>query len=274
MPDGQWRFVQEVAALSGVRDQAVLHAFDAVPREDFLPPGPWTVEGIDGSCFQSPDADPSHVLHAVGVVLSRAGEMPLHCANPAAVARSLAATSIAPGDRVLHIGAGLGYYSAVIAELTGPSGQVIAAEIDPNLAAQARRNLAPWAWVSVVGDALALPPQSYDVIFSSAGMASIPPLWLELLPAGARMTLPLTGGNGAGFSFSFRRKGGGGPISAKMESLVRFYPCLGLRKPADVAALDLALGGGQAPFVSRLRLDFHERDQACWLHGDGWCLSL
>ena len=256
-----------------MRDPRILRAFEAVPREDFLPPGPWSIEGVDGGYFQSPDDDPGHVLHAVGVVLSRAGEVPLHCANPAAVARSLAATSIVEGDRILHVGAGLGYFSAIIAELAGSSGQVVAAEIDPNLAAQARRNLAPWPQVSVVGDALTLPPQSYDVIFSSAGMASIPPLWLELLPAGARMNLPLTGSNGAGFSFSFRRKGGGGPISAKMESLVRFYPCLGLRKAGDVAALDLALAGGQAPFVTALRLDSHDQGQACWLHGDGWCLS-
>jgi len=272
-PDGRQRLAQEIAALCGVRSEAVLQAFATVPREDFLPPGPWTIEGLDGSYFRSPDEDPDHILHAVGVAISRGEEVPLHCANPAVVAKTLEVTGIKPGDRVLHVGAGLGYFSAVIAELVGPSGQVTAAEIDPDLAAQATDNLAPWSWVTVTGDALALPARPYDVIFSSAGMAILPPDWVRLLPPGGRMSLPLTGSNGGGFSFLFHRNDDGDFIEARLLSFVRFYPCLGLRGADDISALDTALNDRRAPFITSIREDRHDREAECWLHGDGWCLT-
>lgn len=266
------QFAEELAALCGIRAEPVLRAFRTVRREDFLPPGPWTIEGLDGANFASPDDDPAHILHAVGVVLAH-GDTPLHCANPAPVAKALQSTGFMPGDRVLHVGAGLGYFSAIIAELVGPSGQVVAAEIDPDLVAQARRNLAPWPQVTVAGDALALPARPYDVIFSSAGMATLPASWPASLAPGGRMMLPLTGSKGAGFAFLFRKDRTGEAISAKLQGFVRFYPCLGLRDTADLAALDLALGDGRAAFVTALREDRHEREETCWLHGDDWCLS-
>ncbi|HMA52711.1 MAG TPA: methyltransferase domain-containing protein, partial [Magnetospirillaceae bacterium] len=250
-PDRREIFVEELAALCGIRDVAILNAFRTVPREDFLPPGPWTIEGIDGSLFLTPDDNPSHIQHAVGVVLKQGGELGLHCANPAPVAKALQNTGFRLGDRVLHVGAGLGYVSALIAELIGPSGRAVAAEIDPSLAASARRSLAPWPYVEVAGDALALAAGSYDVIFSSAGMATIPTVWLDSLAAGGRMMVPLTGTNGSGFTFHFRRIDDA-LFEAKLESFVRFYPCLGLRDSVDLLRLDKALASGLAPFVTAL----------------------
>ena len=265
-------FVAELAALSGVRDEAVLSAFRKVPREHFLPPGPWLVEGIDGACFPTPDDDPAHILHAVGVVLKPGRGEGLHCANPAPVAKALRNTGFRPGDRVLHVGAGLGYFSAIIAELVGPEGRVVAAEIDPGLADSARRNLAPWPHIEVTGDALSVADQPFDAIFSSAGMADIPASWLDALSVDGRMMAPLTGANGAGFLF-FLRKIDDVRFDARLESFVRFYPCLGLRGEADLARLDRALISGAAPFVTALRRDRHEPGEQCWLHGAGWCLT-
>ena len=218
------RFAEELAAVCGIRSEPVLRAFRTVPREDFLPPGPWVIEGMDGARFSSLDDNPAHILHAVGVVLSAGGDHALHCANPAPVAKALQNTGLIPGDRVLHIGAGLGYFSAIMAELVGPSGRVTAAEIDPELAETARRSLSPWPQVEVVGDALSLAPAPYDAIFSSAGMAAIPPVWLDCLTIGGRMMLPLTGSNGSGFTFQFHKSDADGPLAAKLESFVRFYP--------------------------------------------------
>ena len=271
--DRRRNFSQEIAALSGVRAEPILRALENVPREDFLPPGPWTIERLGGGYFQTPDDDPSHILHAVGVALSRSRGFPLHCANPALAAKALETTGLRPGDRVLHVGAGLGYFSAIMAELVGPSGQVFAAEIDPELAAQARLNLAPWPQVVVVGDALALAPHPYDVVFSSAGMATIPSVWLDSLAVGGRMTLPLTGSNETGFSFTLRKCQEHGEFAAKMESFVCFFPCIGLRDAEDIAALDSALASKQAPYVTSLRRDRHDLEPACWLHGEGWCLT-
>jgi len=267
------RFAEELAALCGIRSEPVLRAFRTVPREDFLPPGPWMIEGIDGARFPSPDDDPAHILHSVGVVLNQGGEHALHCANPAPVAKALQNTGLAPGDRVLHVGAGLGYFSAILAELVGPAGQVIAAEIDPELSEAARRALAPWRQVEVVGDALAIEPRLFDVIFSSAGMATLPAAWLDWLAVGGRMMLPLTGSNGTGFTFFFEKTANEAPLAAKLESFVRFYPCIGLREPADLAALDAALIDGRAPYVTALRRDGHDQDDHCWLHTGAWCLT-
>jgi protein-L-isoaspartate(D-aspartate) O-methyltransferase len=265
-------YVEELSALCGVRDGAVLKAFGKVPREDFLPPGPWLVEGIDGVRFTTCTDDPAHVLHAVGVVLNQGWEPGLPSANPALVAKALENTGFKPGDRVLHVGAGFGYFSAIIAELVGPSGQVLAAEIDPVLAEGARRNLAPWRQVEVTGDALRVETRPFDVIFASAGMATIPSAWLEGLSGDGRMMLPLTGSNGSGFVFNIRRRNSR-LFDAKLESFVRFFPCHGLRESFDLMRLDAALAGGMAPFVSTLRRDNHPPDRHCWLHSGDWCLT-
>lgn len=267
------RFAEELAAVCGIRSEPVLRAFQTIPREDFLPPGPWIIEGMDGARFLSPDDDPAHILHVVGVVLQRGGQQALHCANPAPVAKALQNTGLTAGDRVLHVGAGLGYFSAILAELVGRAGHVTAAEIDPDLADSARRSLSPWPQVEVAGDALSLGPAPYDVIFSSAGMAAIPPDWLDCLADGGRMMIPLTGSNGSGFTFLIHKKEGRQPLSVKLESFVRFYPCIGLRDPGDLALLDAALIDGRAPFVATLRREEHEREPDCWLHRDDWCLS-
>ena len=58
---------------------------------------------------------------------------------------------LAAGDHVIHVGAGQGYYSAILAEIVGPTGRVTAIEIDPDLAMKARRNLASdWPQATVV----------------------------------------------------------------------------------------------------------------------------
>lgn len=265
------RYVEELAGLCALRAPALLRAFEAVPREDFLPPGPWLIELADGSPFLSEDDDPGHILHGVGVVLDRARA--LHNANPSGVGRALETTAFHPGERVLHVGAGLGYYSAIMAELVGPGGQVIAAEIDPALRDQAGRNLSPWPQVAVVGDALEQQLASLDVIYASCGMASIPLSWLRALKPGGRMVLPLTGSQDAGFLFRFERGQEPGFLAARALGFVRFYPCIGLRGDSDVAALDHAMAKANGAFVHSLRLDGHGVGEECWLHGDGWCLT-
>ena len=63
--------------------------------------------------------------------------------------RMLHDLAVEPGQHVAQIGAGAGYYTAMLAELVGPSGRVSAFEFDPELAARARANLAPWRNVTV-----------------------------------------------------------------------------------------------------------------------------
>jgi protein-L-isoaspartate(D-aspartate) O-methyltransferase len=64
-------------------------------------------------------------------------------------------------------------------------------------------------------------------------------------------------------------------VAARSLGWVAFYPCAGARSAADEAAIGAALGSdlfGQQGIRS-LRRDDHARDDSCWLHGEGWCLS-
>jgi protein-L-isoaspartate(D-aspartate) O-methyltransferase len=68
------------------------------------------------------------------------------------------------------VGAGTGYYSAILAELVGPEGRVLAFEIDAELAERAADNLEPWPQAEVVaGDGALLDPGPADVIVVNAG---------------------------------------------------------------------------------------------------------
>jgi protein-L-isoaspartate(D-aspartate) O-methyltransferase len=69
--------------------------------------------------------------------------------QPALHALCLAALSVKEGESVVHIGAGTGYYTAVLAELTGVTGKVFAYEIAQSLAQRATRNLADLPNVAV-----------------------------------------------------------------------------------------------------------------------------
>lgn len=266
------RFSTEVAALGGIRSPSVLRAFATVPRERFLPPGPWMIETISGVYYATEDDDVSHVLHAVGVALD--ANRRLNNANPAKIGRTLEMADFRPGNTVLHVGAGFGYFSAIMAELVGRDGHVIAAEIEKDFALSARSNLAPWPNVEVVGDALTclLPP--IDVVFVSAGTSSVPRHWIDALRPGGRMILPLTGSLDGGFLFVIEKAAGATWLKARPREFIYFYPCLGAHGPEAATAVDAAIADSRGPSVKSLRLDTHEREPECWLHGHGWCLTL
>ena len=74
----------------------------------------------------------------------------LNNGEPGFLAFLIDALELKAGERVAHIGCGTGYYSAILAEVVGKKGRVIAVEIDQKLAARAKRNLSPWRQVSVM----------------------------------------------------------------------------------------------------------------------------
>jgi protein-L-isoaspartate(D-aspartate) O-methyltransferase len=96
--------------------------------------------------------------------------------------------------RVLEIGTGSGYQAAVLAEL---GAAVVSVERDPELSAQAARNLAAAGYdrvVTVVGDGTQGRPAGgpYDAILVTAAGPSIPaPLREQLNPDGGRMVIPI-----------------------------------------------------------------------------------
>jgi protein-L-isoaspartate(D-aspartate) O-methyltransferase len=99
------------------------------------------------------------------------------------------------GQRVLEIGAGTGYNSALIAEIVGPGGRVISVELDPELAERSRSVLrqAGYRVQVVVGDGRDgwAGEAPYDRIIVTASASEIPHTWLEQTVEGGRIEVPL-----------------------------------------------------------------------------------
>ena len=182
---------------------------------------------------QTADADPARVYHNIGVAIDP--ERQLFNGQPATLAPWIDALELAPGSRVLHVGAGLGYYTAVMAQCVGATGRVLALEADEALAAQARRNLASMPWVDVRADASAQPSgETFDAILVNAGVTHPLDAWLDALAPGGRMILPMTatmpamGNIGKGLVFLVARDAGGS-FSARVAGFVAVYSAVGIR---------------------------------------------
>jgi protein-L-isoaspartate(D-aspartate) O-methyltransferase len=147
-------FAEELEAVSKLRSSSLVDAFAAVPHEAFLPPGPWVVLA-DADFGSGPaktrltsDADPARVCHNIAVAID--ADRQLFNGQPGTLGTWIDALELGRGARVLHVGCGLGYYTAVMAHCAGPAGRVLASEADEALAGAARRNLASMSWVECV----------------------------------------------------------------------------------------------------------------------------
>src|SRR5690348_4897696 len=151
-------YAKQLLAIAGVRDPRLEQAYASVPREDFLGPGPWTVGVEDETYVTTPSDDPAHLY--IDAVVAILPERRLNNGQPSFHVRLMAHAAPRPGEHVVHIGAGAGYYSAILAELVAPGGHVTAVEFDAELAGRARSNLQRWPNVQVIhGDGTATPFQ-------------------------------------------------------------------------------------------------------------------
>ncbi len=177
------RMVQRLRA-GGVHHEAVLAAFAAVPRHHF----------VDTALAAQAYEDTALPI-GLGQTISK----------PSVVARMLAlladgrsAQAAGHFGRVLEIGTGCGYQTALLALL---GRQVISVERLRPLHDKARERLAalPRANVRLVhGDGrLGHPPNApYDAIVAAAGGDDVPPAWLEQLAVGGRLVAPTRAGGG------------------------------------------------------------------------------
>jgi protein-L-isoaspartate(D-aspartate) O-methyltransferase len=185
------------------------------------------------------------------------------------------------GARVLHVGAGLGYYTAIVAECAGPSGRVVAYEADAALAAEARRNLGARARVEVRhGDAASGIDGPFDAILVNAGVTHPLDAWLDALAPAGRMLLPITAALpgmgstlGKGVVAIVTRRGD--RLSVRIVAVVAVYSALGIRDESMNEAVGTALMAGPLRWqtVAELRRDRHEPDSSCWLHSRTCCFS-
>ena len=277
-------YAEEIEAVAKLRSGALVDALAAVRRELFLGPGPWTVlaevdlAGAGASKTRATaDADPARIYHNIAVAIDPARV--LFNGQPSTLAPWIDALELAPGGRVLHVGAGTGYYTALMAHCVGPHGRVLALEADAALAERARANLSSMPWVDVRADATAaVPGQRFDAILINAGVTHPLQSWLDALTPSGRMILPLTatipamGSIGKGFVFLVHRAADA--YTARVSGFVAIYSAVAIRDESLNAALGVAMSAPQKAYgVCRLRRDPHEPGEACWLHAGTCCLS-
>jgi protein-L-isoaspartate(D-aspartate) O-methyltransferase len=223
----------------------------------------------------TPDADPRRVYHNVTISLDRSRD--LTNGQPGTLAHYINALNLSPGERVYHLGAGAGYYTAIIAEVVGTGGTVVASEVHPELGPLAQKNLADRSNVTVhVGDGTQFDPGECDAILINAGMTHPLPLWLDRLRAGGRLllpiTMPMTPTIGKGIMLKITRQTAG--YAAETVSFVAIYSATSARDPQREAALGKMLGTGAFMKIKSVRRDRHEPADTCAVHGDDVCLSL
>jgi protein-L-isoaspartate(D-aspartate) O-methyltransferase len=259
-----------VTASVGVTDARIREAFAAVPRERFLGPGPWQVLVEDGY-ITTPTADPALVYQ--DIVVSLAIDKGINNGEPSLHARILDAVRPQPGERVLQIGCGSGYYTALLAELVGPSGRVTALDIEATLADRAKANLAdrPNVVVECRSGTLAPLPQA-DVIYVSAGATEPLKVWRDALSPKGRLIFPLTPGRGYGAMLRVTRSDAADVFAARLVTRACFIACVGGQSEAAVEGLRKAYAGGGWQDVRSLHCGTPP-DASCWYAGEGWWLS-
>lgn len=163
--------VEDQLVARGVADPRVLAAMRAIPRHRFVPPA-WRAQAYtDG---------PLPIAHDQTI------------SQPYVVAVMTELAAIAPGDRVLEVGTGSGYQTAVLCALTP---HVYSLEVVPALAAAAAEALADLGLAAHlrVGDGWAGWPERapFDAIVVTAAPPVVPPALVEQLAPGGRLVLPV-----------------------------------------------------------------------------------
>lgn len=164
--------VEQQLRQRGIHDERVLAAMNRVPRHEFVLPKDWPEAYADRPIAIAEQQTTS---------------------QPYMIAAMLQAAEINPEDRVLEIGAGSGYQTALLAELAN---EVFAIERYPTLVEQARQALERLGYTNitlVAGDGTMGLPQSapFNAIIVSAAAPQPPPALIEQLAVGGRLVVPV-----------------------------------------------------------------------------------
>ena len=219
------RLVAEVLQTSGIRDERISAALRDVPRHLFLPHLPPEDAYLDDAIVTKRDAD---------------GQPISSSSQPAIMAIMLDQLTLAPGQRVLEIGAGTGYNAALMRHIVGPAGTVVSVDIDADLAGRAREHLAsagyPDVTVVAADGAEGYPPGApYDRVIATVGVSDLAPAWLHQAGPGARIVVPLDV-RGSQLAVAFGRSGSGGHLVSRSIA-----PCGFMRMRGSLAGPERAV---------------------------------
>jgi protein-L-isoaspartate(D-aspartate) O-methyltransferase len=186
----------------GISDQRVLDAMARVPRHEFAP-----------LQYREQSYEDHPLPIGEGQTISQ----------PYIVALMLQVLAVSPTDRVLEVGTGSGYLTALLAEVAA---EVVSVERHAVLAEKARNVLAAMGYSNVsviVGDGSRGFPEAapYDAIIVSAAAAEVPSALLAQMREGGRMIIPV--GTPDSQQLQLIRMENGEPKIALRE-LCRFVP--------------------------------------------------
>ena len=222
-------FAKQMFAASGSADPRLERTFDLVPREAFLPPGPWKIQ-TEAGYIDSPSADPVYIYQNVLVALD-AGKG-INNGEPLLHARWIGAVTPGPGETVTHIGAGMGFYTAILSMLVRPGGQVIGFEVDADLANAAVRNLEVFENATIIaGNAATSEVSPSDVIYVNAGVVAPSERWLAALRPGGRLIFPWRPSPTIGIAVLVTRMASGFALRPLMPAY--FIACVGAADAVD-----------------------------------------
>lgn len=276
-------YAQEIRFVAGIRSPAIVEALARVPREHFLGPGPWRLGSPElrvasaagaGQMTYVPVEDPCDVYH--NVVISVDAALDLNNGQPAALARWIDGLDLAPGERVYHLGCGVGYYTAILAEVVGPAGSVVGCEVEGALAERASGNLSGYPSVAVhAADGATFDPGPCDAMLVNAGVTHPLPLWIDRLNEGGRLVVPVTMTTTAtlGMGVMVRISRHGDRYSAGILDQVGIYSCAGARDAALEDAVRNAVTSQRILALRSIRREAHDEDASCVVHVSGACIS-
>ncbi len=193
------RYLQQRGVL---KSAMLIESFNAIDRKDFVSPG------LQDEAYED------HPL-AIG-----AGQT---ISQPYTVAFMLELLQLEESDRILDVGCGSGWSTALLAQ-TAKSGFVTGVELVPELLALARDNLEKYPLTNIrlelAGEALGIPGQTFDKILVSAAAEELPSELVDQLKPGGTMVIPVQND----MVVIFKRKDGS--IEQSEFSGFRFVPLI------------------------------------------------
>lgn len=267
---------QMLAQANALEDRRLENAFAAVPREAFLGEGAWRIYTPWSPNIVIPAHDPALIYQDVVVALD--AERCVNNGSPSLHACWMNLIAPQVGEKITHIGAGAGYYSAILAELVAAQGRVTAIEYDAGRAENAAQNLRDRLNVAVIADdGRSWPRESTDVVYVNFASPRPARTWIDNLSVGGRLIFPLgvpremRGVNAVTVLVTRLEEG----FAARCLTPVTFVFADGGPAPdEDISSLRSGLERGGWQKVRSLVWDAPVDQHKCWCSGSNWALSF
>ncbi|WP_017569824.1 methyltransferase domain-containing protein [Nocardiopsis halotolerans] len=183
-------------------DVRIREVFAKVPRHLFIPDQVWP--GLVGPSLDR-NTDPegwADQVYTDAPVITQVNEgcdgpanVPTSSSSaPSVMATMLEAAGVKPGHRVLEIGTGTGFNTALLCELVGTQGQVVTIEVDPSVLKRARRALeaAGYAPATFLSDGVDGHPSGapFDSVIATCALVRVPAEWMRQTRPGGVIVTP------------------------------------------------------------------------------------